>query len=100
MENKLLFSRVSATDMLALPAREVIAIAVDTSTELKIWFAGLDVSDNAGEMEVVTTDANARTAIKAIVHEINYGKTPMSTVADEVDGAYLSGITAATSNTN
>ena len=77
MENKLLFSRVSTTDMLALPAREVLGIAKVHATELKIWFAGLDVSDNQGEIEVVTTNANARTAIKAIVHEINYGKTPI-----------------------
>ena len=100
MENKLLFCRVSATDMLALPAREVVAISKNHATELKIFFAGLDVSDNAGEIEVVTTNANTKAAIKAIVHEINYGKTPMSTVADEVDSVYLNGITAATSNTN
>ena len=58
------------------------------------------MTDNAGEIEVVTSNANTKAAIKAIVREINYGKTPMSTVADEVDSVYLNGITAATSNTN
>jgi hypothetical protein len=100
MENKLLFCRVSATNMLAIPTSEVLGITKIHATELKIYFQGLDISNNTGEIEVVTSNANTRAAIKAIVHEINYGKTPMSTVADEVDSVYLNGITAATSNYN
>lgn len=100
MENKLLFCRESATDAMALPAREIIAITVDASTELKIWFDGLDASDRGGELELITSNANAKTAIKAIVYEINFSKKPMSTVADDVDGIYLDGITGVTTITH
>ena len=100
MKNKLLFCRVSTTNMMAIPADEVVAISKAHATELKIFFEGIDEVDHATEMEVVTTNANTRAAIKAIVDEINYGKTNMSTVADEVDSVYLNGITAATSNIN
>lgn len=88
MKNKLLFGKVSSSDCQGIRGDELRGMSFASGTALILHHEGFD-DVNSGNITLTVDSGSMKTAIKAIVNELNHGTKAFVLLGDETTSEYL-----------
>jgi len=88
MKNKLLFGKVASNDCQGIRGDELRGMSFVSDTSLILYHEGFDAADT-GQIVLTIDSGSMKTAIKAIVNELNHGTKAFILLGDEDTNEYL-----------
>ena len=88
MKNKLLFGRFASNDCQGIRGDELRGMSFVSDTSLILYHEGFDAADT-GQIVLTIDSGSMKTAIKAIVNELNHGTKAFIVLGDETTSEYL-----------
>tara|TARA_Y100000015_G_scaffold5963_1_gene5389 strand:+ start:74 stop:376 length:303 start_codon:yes stop_codon:yes gene_type:complete len=88
MKNKLLFGKVASNDCQGIRGDELRGMSFVSDTSLILYHEGFDAADT-GQIVLTIDSGSMKTAIKAIVNELNHGTKAFIVLGDETTSEYL-----------
>ena len=91
--NRFLYFNTSASDesdVLCIPAKQVVGLDVDANTTIELYFNDLGSADTNDGIVVLTVDAGTTKEVAdAIVQAINFSSDPFIVVGDDFQSEYI-----------
>jgi|TARA_R100000149_G_scaffold20016_1_gene7701 hypothetical protein len=91
--NRFLYFNTSASDesdVLCIPAKQVVGLDVDANTTIELYFNDLGSADTNDGIVVLTVDAGTTKEVaEAIVKAINFSTDPFIVVGDDFQSEYI-----------